>query len=85
MSVFRDNNIPFTDGKYDRVCLFPGGSLVDLSDMRCKHYYKIVNKNPTVEPTGGYQSLESQLCRYLYRMKNKFAFIYQSTRDNKIR
>ena len=34
------------------VPLFPGGSLVDLADMRCKHYYKILNKTPTVEPTG---------------------------------
>ena len=32
--------------------LFPGSNLVDLADMRCKHYYKILNKNPTVEPTG---------------------------------
>ena len=34
------------------VPLFPGGSLLDLSDMHCKHYYKILNKNPTLEPTG---------------------------------
>ena len=25
---------------------------VDLANMRCKHYYKLLNKNSTVEPTG---------------------------------
>ena len=25
---------------------------IDLANMRCKHYYKMLNKNSTLEPTG---------------------------------
>ena len=66
------------------VPLFPGGSLVDLADMRCKHYYKILNKNPTVEPTG-IKAWKVNYADTHTEWKNKFSFIYQSTRDNKLR
>ena len=66
------------------VPLFPGGSLVDLADMRCKHYYKILNKNPTVEPTG-IKAWKVNYADTYTEWKNKFSFIYQSTRDNKLR
>ena len=66
------------------VSLFPGGSLVDLADMRCKHYYKIFNKNPSVEPTG-IKAWKVNYADTFTEWKNKFYFIYQSTRDNKLR
>ena len=34
------------------VSLFPESTPVDLANMRFKHYYKTLNKNSTVEPTG---------------------------------
>ena len=33
------------------VSLSPENTRVDLANMRCKHYYKLLNKNSTVEPT----------------------------------
>ena len=52
--------------------------------MRCKHYYKILNKNPTVEPTG-IKAWKVNYADTHTEWKNKFSFIYQSTRDNKLR
>ena len=66
------------------VSLFPNGSPVDLADMRCKHYYKILNENPTVEPTG-IKTWKVNYADTYTEWKNKFSFIYQSTRDNKLR
>lgn len=66
------------------VSLFPGNSPVDLADMRCKHYYKILNKNPTVEPTG-IKAWKVNYAATYTEWKNKFSFIYQTTRDNKLR
>ena len=66
------------------VSLFPGSSPVDLADMRCKHYYKIFNKNPTVEPTGN-KTWKVNFADNHTEWKNKFSFLYQSTRDNKLR
>lgn len=66
------------------VSLFPNGSPVDLADMRCKHYYKILNENPTVEPTG-IKAWKVNYADTYTEWKNKFSFIYQSTRDNKLR
>ena len=34
------------------VSLSPENTPADLANMRCKHYYKLHNKNSTVEPTG---------------------------------
>ena len=33
------------------ISLSPESSPVDLTNMHCKHYYKMLNKNSTVEPT----------------------------------
>ena len=62
----------------------PGSNLVDLADMRCKHYYKILNKNPTVEPTG-IKTWKVNFADTHKEWKNKFSFVFQSTRDNKLR
>ena len=66
------------------ISLFPGSNLVDLADMRCKHYHKILNKNPTVEPTG-IKTWKVNFADTHKEWKNKFSFVYQSTRDNKLR
>ena len=46
--------------------------------MRCKHYYNIINESNTIEPSG-IKKWKSE------DWKNKFPFIYKSTRDNKLR
>ena len=66
------------------ISLFPGSNLVDLADMRYKHCYKILNKNPTVEPTG-IKTWKVNFADTHKEWKNKFSFVYQSTRDNKLR
>ena len=65
------------------VSLFPG-SPIDLADMRCKHYYNILNKNPTVEPTG-IKAWKVNYADTYTEWNNNFSFIYHSTRDNKLR
>ena len=67
------------------VSLFPAGSsIVDLPDMRCKHCYKILNKNRTIEPTG-IKTWKVNFADTYREWKNKFSLIYQSTSDNKLR
>ena len=66
------------------ISLFLGSNLVDLADMRCKHYYEIFNKNPTVEPTG-IKTWKVNFVDTHKEWKNKFSFVYQTTRDNKLR
>ena len=66
------------------ISLSPGSNPVDLVDMRCKHYYKILNNNPTVEPTG-IKTWKINFPDNHTNWKNQFSFIYQSTRDNKLR
>ena len=52
--------------------------------MRCTDYYKILNKNPTIEPTG-IKTWKVNFADTYTEWKNKFSFIYQSTSDNKLR
>ena len=66
------------------VSLFPGGGLVDLADMRSKHYYKILNKNTTVEPTA-IKAWKVNYADIYTEWKSKFSFIHQSARDNRLR
>ena len=66
------------------ISLSPGSNPVDLVDLRCKHYYKILNNNPTVEPTG-IKTWKINFPDNHTNWKNQFSFIYQSTRDNKLR
>ena len=52
--------------------------------MRCKHYYKTLNKNSTVEPTA-IKTWKINFAEEYSELKNKFSFIYHSTRDSKLR
>ena len=60
------------------------GTLMDLASMRCKHYYKIINESNIIEPSG-IKKWKTIYPIYFENWKNKFAFIYESTRDNKLR
>ena len=66
------------------VSLSPESSPVDLANMRCKHYCKMLNKNSTVEPTG-IKAWKINFADEHSEWKSKFSFIYHSTRDNKLR
>jgi len=57
---------------------------IDLAEMRCKHYYKILNKNSTVEPTS-IKTWKINFADAFTEWQTKFSYIYQSTRDNKWR
>ena len=66
------------------VFVSPESTPVDLANMCRKHYYKVLNKNSTVEPTG-IKTWEINFTDEYSEWKNKFPFIYHSTRDNKLR
>ena len=66
------------------VSLSPESSPVDLANMRRKHYYKMLNKTSTVEPTG-IKAWKINFADEHSEWKSKFSFIYHSTRDNKLR
>ena len=66
------------------VSLSPENTPVDLANMRCKHYYKLLNKNSTVEPTG-IKSWKINFADEHSEWEKKFSSIYHSTRDNKLR
>ena len=59
---------------------------MDLASMRmrCKHYYKIINESNTIEPSG-IKKWKTTYPIYFEDWKNKFSFIYESTRDNTLR
>ena len=59
------------------------GTLMDLSSMRCKHYYKIISESNTIE-SSGIKKWRTIYPIYFEDWKNKFSFIYESTRDNKL-
>ena len=49
----RDSEVPSKELlSNSTVSLSPESTPIDLAEMRCKHYYKILNKNSTGEPTG---------------------------------
>ena len=52
--------------------------------MRSKHYYKIINESNIIEPSG-IKKWKTIYPIYFEKWKKKFAFIYESTRDNKLR
>ena len=60
------------------------GTVMDLASMRCKHYYKIINKSNIIDPSG-IKKWKTFFPIYIEQWKNKFSFIYESTRDNKLR
>ena len=53
---------------------------IDLPNMRSKHYYKMFNKNCTLEPTG-IKNWKIIFAEEHSVWKNRFLFIYHSTRD----
>jgi len=57
-------------------------SPIDLAEMRCKHYYKILDKNSTVEPTS-IKTWKINFADAFTEWQTKLSYIYQSTRDNK--
>ena len=54
----------------------------DLSEMRCKNYYKILSGNGITEPTGIKKWKNND---YFTDWGKKFSFIDKSTKDNKLR
>ena len=66
------------------VSLSPENTPVDLANMRCKHYYKLLNKNSIVEPTG-IKSWKINFADEHSEWEKKFSSIYHATRDNKLR
>ena len=66
------------------VSLSPENTPVDLANMRCKHYYKLLNKNSTARPTV-IKTWKIDFTDEYSEWENKFSFIYLSTRDNKLR
>ena len=57
---------------------------LDLTEMRSKSYYKILNGNCIIEPTG-IKNWKNNFPDYFKDWRKKFAFIYKSTKDNKLR
>ena len=57
---------------------------LDLTEMRCKNYYKILSGNGITEPTG-IKNWKNNFPDYFTDWGKKFSFIYKSTRDNKLR
>ena len=64
------------------ISLSPESTRVDLLRMRCRYYYKMLNKNSTVEPTG-IKTWKTNLVDEYAEWRNKFSFMHHSTRDNK--
>ena len=56
----------------------------DLSEMRCKNYYKILSGNGITEPTG-IKNWKNNFPDYFTDWEKRFSFIYKSTKDNKLR
>ena len=57
---------------------------LDVTEMRSKSYYKILNGNCIIEPTG-IKNWKNNFTDYFKDWRKKFAFIYKSTKDNKLR
>ena len=53
------------------VSLTPESTPVDLANMHCKHHYKVLNKNSTVEPTASKPG-KSTLPRNIQNGKTNF-------------
>ena len=56
----------------------------NLGEMRCKNYYKILSGNGITEPTG-IKKWKNNFPDYFTDWGKKFSFIYNSTKDNKLR
>ena len=57
---------------------------LDLTEMRCKNYYKILNGDSITEPTG-IKNWKNNYPHYFKDWGKNFSFIYKATKDNKLR
>ena len=55
---------------------------LDLSEVRCKNYYKILNGNCTTKPTA-IKNWKNKFPDCFTDWEKKILFIYKSTKDNK--
>ena len=58
--------------------------MLDLTEMCCKSYYKILNGDCITEPTG-MKNWKNNFPNYFKDWRKKLAFIYKSTKDNQLR
>ena len=56
----------------------------DLTEMRCKNYYKIFDEKCTIELTG-IKNWKIKIPDFFANWKNNFSFMYQSIKDNELR
>jgi len=54
------------------VSFFPRSAPVDLTEMRCKNYYKIFNEKCTIEPTG-VKNWKIKIPDFFANWKNNFS------------
>ena len=57
---------------------------LNLTEIRCKNYYKILNGNCITKPTG-IINWENKFPDFFTDWGENFSFIYKSTKDNKLR
>ena len=57
---------------------------LNLTEIRCKNYYKILNGNCITEPTG-IINWKNKFPDFFTDWGENFSFIYESTKDNKLR
>ena len=57
---------------------------LNLTEIRCKNYYKILNGNCITEPTG-IINWKNKFPDFFTDWGENFSFIYKSTKDNKLR
>ena len=65
------------------VSFFPRSTPLDFAEIRCKNYYNNF-KECTIEPTG-IKNWKTKFPDSFEHWKNNFSFIYQSTKDNRLR
>ena len=77
---------PTLDNLYSIIISPSPGSetTLDLANMRCKHYYKLFNENCINVPSG-IKKWKDKFPEDITEWRNKFSFIYRSSRDNKLR
>ena len=78
---------PTAENLFSTIISLSRGSEItlNLGNMRlCKHYYKVFNENCITVPTG-IKKWKEKFPEDFSEWKNKFSFIYRSSRDNKLR
>ena len=62
----------------------PDGNSIDLSEIRCKKYYQLLNECGSIVPSGA-RKWEERYPEYFADWREKFRAIDKLTRDNKLR